>query len=149
MEKTESQLALVFYCYNLPGTEFDGKTEARLGIQQGNNVIEDVPADSENVVFTISLRVILNAQTEQFDLRGPFVQGKAGERFVYLVWGQRDGANWTTLRRAKFYLRCINSERLIPALDSGQPISVRLNMTDAKGKPLTASIHEPSFQFQP
>lgn len=149
MEKIESELALVFHCRNLPGREFDGKTEGRLGIQRDDHVIEDVPADSEEIVFTIPLRVFLNAQTEQIDFHGPFVKGKVGERFVYLVWGQRDGENWITLRRAKFYLRCIGRERLIPVLDRGKTISLRIDMTDAKGKPLTASIGEQSFQFLP
>ena len=149
MEKIGSELELVFHCCNLLGREFDGKTKGRLCIQRGDHVIEDVPADSEKIVFTIPLRAFLNAQTEQIDFRGPFVKGKVGERFVYLVWRQRDGENWITLRRAKFYLRYIDRERLIHVLDSGNPISLCIDMTDAKRKLLTASIGEQSFQFLP
>ena len=149
MKKSESQLTLVFHCHSLPGMECDGTTKVRLGIQQGDSVIDDVPADSEEVIFTFLLCVLLDGQTAPIDFRGPFVKGKVGERFVYLVWGERDGENWITLRRAKFYLRYIDRERLLSALDSGSPIALRMKMTDAKGTPLTASIGVQSFQFLP
>ena len=149
MKKREQDFELVFHCYNLPGREFDGQTEIRLGIQRGDSVREDVPADREEVVFTFPLRALFNPETAQVDFRGPFVQGKRDERFVYFVWGVRDGDHWITIRRAKFYLRFLDPERLNRARDSGQPISLRLEMTDAKGKPLTASIRESSFQFLP
>lgn len=146
MEKTEHELTLILHCRNLPGTECAGKSGVRLGVQKGNEVIEDVPADREEVRFTIPLRVHQNTQTGQSDFRGPFVQGKIGDRFIYLSWGQRQGERFDMFRRAKFPLRSLDRKRIADALHSGKPVEVFIDMTDPKGMPLTATIHEESFQ---
>jgi hypothetical protein len=148
MEKTERELTLILHCRHLPGTECAGKSEVRLGIQKGTEVIEDVPADTEEVRFTVPLRILQNTQTAQTDFRGPFVQGKAGDRFLYLSWGQRQGERFDMFRRAKFPLRHLDRPRIAEALKSGKPVEAFVDMTDPKGMPLTATIHEESFQWR-
>jgi hypothetical protein len=148
MKSPESELTLLLRCRNLPGTECVGKTGVRLGVQKGDDVIEDVLADREKVTFSIPLRVIKNTQTGQTDFRGPFVHGKVGERFLYLCWGERPGQTWEGFRRAKLPLRYLSQELLEKALHTGTPISVHLNMTDEKGIPLTASIKEHVMEWR-
>ena len=148
MENTERELTLVLHCQNLPGTECDGRTGVRLGTQKGKEVIEDVPADSAEVIFTMPMRVHSHSQTGQSDFRGPFVQGKVGERFIYLCWGVRAGTEWDGFRRAKLPLHHINPKLLRQALQAEKPIHVFLDMTDEKGGPLTASIKEDAIEWR-
>jgi hypothetical protein len=148
MESAEKELTLLLHCRNLPGTECVGRTGLRLGVQRGDVVIEDVPADREKVIFSIPLRVIPNGRNGQPDFRGPFVHGKVGERFLYLCWGERVGEAWDGVRRAKLYLRYLSQQLLQKALHAGIPIGVHLDMTDAKGFPLTASIREDDIEWR-
>jgi hypothetical protein len=142
VKETERELTLILHCRNLPGTECDGRTGVRLGVQKERDVIEDVPADTEEARFTLPLRVLSRSQTRQSDFRGPFVQGKVGERFIYLCWGVRVGQTWEGFRRAKLLLRHLDQKLVQQALSTGQPIHVYLDMTDDRGGPLTASIKE-------
>jgi hypothetical protein len=148
MESSEGELTLLLHCSNLPGTECVGKTGVRLGVQKGDVVIEDVPADREEVIFTIPLRVIESSRTGQPDFRGPFVHGKLGERFLYLCWGERPAQTWEGFRRAKLPLRYLSRQLLEKALHAGTPIAVHLDMTDEKGVPLTASIKEDAIAWR-
>ena len=142
MENTDNELTLLIHCHNLPGTECAGKTDVRLGVQKGQVVLDDVPAEGEEITFPVPLRVILRGHNGQPDFRGPFVQGRVGERFVYLCWGQRRGEAWEGFRRAKLPLSQISRPLLEKALQTGKPLHVFLDMTDDRGGPLTASIKE-------
>jgi hypothetical protein len=142
VKETERELTLVLHCRNLPGTQCAGKTGVRIGVQKGQVVIEDVPADTEEALFTLPLHVRSSSQTGQSDYRGPFVQGRVGERFVYLCWGERVGPTWEGFRRAKLPLRHLGAGLVQKALSTGIPIHVFLDMTDERGGPLTACIKE-------
>jgi hypothetical protein len=148
MESSEKELTLLLYCRNLPGTECVGKTGVRLGVQKGDVVIEDVPGDREEVIFTIPVRAFPSGRNGQPDFRGPFVHGKVGERFLYLCWGTRSAQTWEGFRRAKLHLRYLSRPLLEKALQAGLPIAVHLDMTDEKGFPLTASIKEDAGVWQ-
>jgi hypothetical protein len=135
-----SDLTILLHCHNLPGTHFDDKTAVRLGIQNGNDVIEDVPGDAESVTFKVPLRVIKNLKTGKPNFLGRYTHGTPEERFLYLAWGERRGAIWQGFRRAKIHLNHLDWNTIDPAIKSGQPIEARLDMTDGKGGPLCASV---------
>lgn len=143
-----AEITLLLHCQNLPGTEFEGRTAVRLGIQKGTEVIEDVPGDVTQVTFAIPLRVKKNPQTGQPDFAGPFAQGRPGERFIYLCWGERKGEAWDGFRRAKIHLSHLDWGVVEAALKSGRPILALLEMTDDKGGPLCASVKEDKIRWQ-
>lgn len=81
------------------------------------------------------------------DLRGPHIQGRPGERFVYLSWGTvaPDGT-FTMFRRAKLMLDHVPADTLAAALDSGSLVG-RLGLADARGEPLCARVVPPRITW--
>lgn len=135
-------------CIDLPGVEFDGRTEVRLGIQRGREVIEDVPANVKSVRFHCDMRVEKNAKTGKPNFLGPYAQGTPQERFIYMCWGERDGEKWNTFRRAKVHLKDLDWRTVERAVSSGRPIEVVIKMTDKKGGPLCASVREENIEWR-
>ena len=45
---------------------------------------------------TRALKVAASATASGWDLRGPYVQGRPGRRFIYLPWGTVDDGAFTT-----------------------------------------------------
>jgi hypothetical protein len=77
------------------------------------------------------------------DLKGPYIQGPPGARFVYLSWGQVDQPeSFVMFRRAKLMFDAIGPDVLEAAARSGLLVG-RLGLTDAKGNPLCASVRPP------
>lgn len=140
MSGGDAEIRLRIHCRHLPGTSFEGRTAVRLGIQRGSEVIEDVPADAERVTFTIPLRVRKSPETGKPNFLGPFAHGTPEDRFLYLCWGERNGEIWEGFRRAKVRLNPLGGERLEESLQTGKPIEVHLDMTDAKGGPACGSV---------
>ena len=81
------------------------------------------------------------------DLKGPYVQGRPGARFIYLAWGAvDDDGTFTMFRRAKLWLDVIDLATLDAARQYGSLIA-RLEFTDAKGYPLCASVRPPLIRW--
>jgi hypothetical protein len=136
-----SQLLFLIHCHHLPGLQFDGRKAVRLGIQKGQDVIDDVPGDTAQVTFTIPLRVEQNAKTGTPNFLGPFTHGTPQERFLYLCWGEwKDGA-WDGFRRAKVPLKQLTWEQVAAAIEQEQPIEFSFDLTDAKGGPVCGSLN--------
>ncbi len=136
-----SDITILLHCHHLPGVRFDGRTAVRLGIQRGQEVIDDVPADTSQVTFTLPLCVEQNAKTGQPNFIGPFAHGTPQERFLYLCWGEwKDGA-WDGFRRAKVHLKHLTWDQVEAALRQGKPIEFSFDMTDAKGGPACGSLN--------
>ena len=85
--------------------------------------------------------------TDGVDLKGPYIQGPPGGRFIYLSWGTVDDAQTFTLfRRAKLSLDAIPQT----VIDSAQRLGMlvgRLGLTDAKGNPLCAAVRPPVIEW--
>jgi hypothetical protein len=137
-----NNLNLKIKCYNLPGTVCGGEQNIRLGIQKGNEVIDDVPGDLGDTVFNAAITYVKNGNGIKFS--GPFVQGKSYEKFIYLSWGQRNGDGWRIIRRAKLHLNILNSYKI---LKSNRPIEAHVDMTDEKGEHLCASVKNRNIKW--
>jgi hypothetical protein len=116
---SQRQITIQLHCQNLPGVEFEGRAQVRLGLQKGQEVIEDVSADVESVSFTVPLRVEKNLKTGNPNFLGPFAQGKPEERFICLCWGERKGNDWDGFRRAKVHLKHLDWPVLEKSLETG------------------------------
>ena len=142
---------------DLPGTCFRDPQDPRrpvkdpdfLGIQRGKEVIEQVPGDTKTVTFEPEVRVETKKDgTPNF--LGPFAQGTADDRFFYLSWGvKRPGGRFDMFRRLKIRLGHLSATRVARACRSGEPITVRLRLTDAKGGPLCATPRPPNIEWEP
>jgi Family of unknown function (DUF5990) len=81
------------------------------------------------------------------DVRGPYIQGPPGGRFIYLNWGTVDDSGiFTMFRRAKLWLEAVPPEVLADAADRGLLVG-RLGLTDAHGGPLCASVRPPLIDW--
>jgi len=82
-----------------------------------------------------------------FDVKGPYIQGPPGGRFIYLNWGTvDDSGEFSMFRRAKLWLEAVPPEVLASAAERGLLIG-RLGLTDAKGNPLCASVRPPLIDW--
>ena len=99
------------------------------------------PADASEVTWTIDCEVTGS------DVRGPHIQGRPGDRFVYLNWGSVDGdGRMDMFRRAKLMLDGVPAKVLAQAAKTGLLIG-RLGLTDAKGQPQCASVRPPLIDW--
>jgi uncharacterized protein DUF5990 len=71
------------------GDNFPGYTNIHIGVQRKNSRDELLnlhPGDAPSAAWTLECSV------DGTDVRGPHVQGRPGERFIYLSWGSVDDA---------------------------------------------------------
>src|SRR5947209_221670 len=53
------------------------------------------PGDAPSAVWTLDCDAAVTR--DGIDVKGPYIQGRPGERFVYLSWGTVDGAGAFTM----------------------------------------------------
>jgi Family of unknown function (DUF5990) len=81
------------------------------------------------------------------DLFGPYIQGPAGGRFIYLSWVHAgDDGTLTMFRRAKLWLTAVPPEVLGAAAQQGALVG-RLGLTDDRGGPRCASVRPPVIEW--
>ncbi len=104
------------------------------------------PGDAPTATWTLDA-VVTPAPDGAADLKGPYIQGPPGGRFIYLNWGTVDGpGEFAMFRRAKLWLTAVPSEVVSRAADLGVLVG-RLGLTDLKGNPTCASIRPPLIEW--
>ncbi|MEU6404207.1 DUF5990 family protein [Streptomyces sp. NPDC046985] len=84
-----------------------------------------------------------------WDVRGPYVQGRPGARFVYLSWGTVDDREtFAMFRRAKLMFDGIGPEVLMAAVKNGLLVG-RLGLTDTRGHALCGAVRPPLIEWSP
>jgi hypothetical protein len=133
-------------CGQAPG--FPGYRNIHVGVQRRERRDELVglhPGDAP--AATWELEATATASDAGWDLRGPYVQGRPGGRFVYLSWGTVDQAKmFTMFRRAKLWFDGIAPDVLDAAVKHGLLVG-RLGLTDARGHPLCAAVRPPLIHW--
>jgi len=133
--------------HHLPGRVWRARDEyydnIHVGIQVGKQPSELVRGDAESSSWTIPIEVV--AREDGPDFRGVAVQGRRGERFVYLTWGDvgEDGS-FAMFRRAKLMLADLE-----PFVGSTQKVIARVDLTDARGGPQCARLRPPAMTLEP
>jgi len=81
------------------------------------------------------------------DFRGPAVQGRRGDRFVYLTWGDvgQEG-EFEMFRRAKLMLDRIDRV-LLDAAVAGRGLNARVELSDDRGGPRCARVDPPAVEW--
>jgi hypothetical protein len=125
-----------------------GTTTIHAGVQRRNRrdeLLGLVPGDAPSATWTLDCAAA--ASPDGVDLKGPYIQGPPGGRFIYLSWGTVDDAQTVTLfRRAKLSLDAIPQA----VIDSAQRLGMlvgRLGLTDSKGNPLCAAVRPPVIEW--
>jgi hypothetical protein len=146
-------MRVLIHGHSLPGLVFgDAQSghcyeRVHVGIQSRDTAVQVVPADSESVRFLAEVDLV--ESRGETDFRGPCVQGRRGERFLYLTWGELpEGGTFNMFRRAKLLLRDVDAETLARASSPGWALEARLGLTDACGGPRCASVRPPGVAWQ-
>jgi hypothetical protein len=126
------------------GDNFPGYSNIHVAVQRKNRPAELLdlhPGDVATAVWTLDCAV------ERTDVRGPYIQGPPGKRFIYLSWGNiDDGGRFTMFRRAKLMLEDVPTDVLDSAATSGLLVGT-LGLTDAKSNPLCGRVRPPHISW--
>jgi hypothetical protein len=129
----------------LPGRTFsDDRTwhNVHVGLQVGRDPDGLVPGDSETATWRTEIAIVDRDGVRDF--RGRAVQGKRGERFVYLTWGEVEGSRFTMFRRAKLMLD------EIPAIGTNPGVVIAsVGLTDEHGGPRCGRLRPPALTWEP
>ena len=105
-----------------------------------------VPGDAPAATWTLDVTVT-PAPDGGADVRGPYIQGPPGGRFVYLTWGEVAGpGTFEMFRRAKLWLGAVPAPVLRDAAGRGVLVG-RLGLTDAKGHPRCGAVRPPLIEW--
>ena len=103
-----------------------------VGPQRGRDVVDALPADGTDKRWELEAQLV-----GATDLRGPYVHGRPGGRFLYLSW-QAEGLMF---RRAKLML-----DIAVPLFSvAGVLATVGLSMPD--GSPVCAAVRPPAVSW--
>ncbi len=135
---------------DLPGRSFcrpDGTPlgDVRVGVQLRRDPSGLVRGDADEARWEVDIDVV--DVEGSFDFRGPVVQGKRGERFIYLTWGNisPDGA-FEMFRRAKLMLNRVEPDLIRSATLHGR-LEARLGLTGDDGGPRCARVDPPAISW--
>ncbi|WP_331728199.1 DUF5990 family protein [Streptomyces sp. NBC_00158] len=131
-----------------PGPGFPGYDDVHVAVQPRERDAQPLaphPGDAGSALWTLDCTARRGAGG--VDVTGTFVQGRPGQRFVYLAWSGVDGSGVRTVfRRAKLMLDAVDPSTADAAADTGL-LTARLALTDAHGRPLCAAVRPPAVTW--
>jgi hypothetical protein len=137
-----SDVRVVLEIDDLPGPSWDGYENIHVGVQRGKEIVGVTPATEPSAAFAFEVTVHNDG-----DVRGPWVQGKRGDRFVYITWGtSSDSDAWGMFRRAKVMLEPA-SDALSKAARTGATVRAKVAGTDSRGGPTCAALRPPRIAW--
>jgi Family of unknown function (DUF5990) len=126
----------------------DGHHNIHVGVQRRarpHELLELIRGDAPSARWTLECEV--SSSPKGPDIKGLYIQGPPGGRFIYLSWvtGDDDGV-LTMFRRAKLWLESVPADVLDRAMASGVLVG-RLGLTDEKGHPRCAAVRPPLIEW--
>jgi hypothetical protein len=112
--------------------------DVHVGVQRGRDVVDVVPGDASSASWELPVTVKVTPEGA-LDFAGPYVHGKRGDRFLYLVWVDGDSEMF---RRAKLHFADCDDDVMDKAVQRGT-LACRVNMTDRCGAPRCARVRPP------
>lgn len=123
---------------SLTGVECPRLPDVTVGVQRGKDVIHEFPADGGEITWLLEAK-----RVGDDDLRGPYVHGRPGGRFLYLSWQRHDSGMF---RRAKIMLDVLSPQLLTRAEREGG-LAARMSLTMPDGSPLCAAVRPPMIEW--
>ena len=124
--------------HGLPGRFTCGYAEVAVGVQCGREVADAHPADADRVIWAFDVTEA-HEPGGAADVRGPYVQGRPGQRFLHLSW---DGVG-ADGRRAMFRRAKLMLDPALLAEAAGATLVADVCLTMADGTPLCAAVRPP------
>ena len=115
-----------------------------VGMQRGRDVVSPRPIAGDTMTFDAELDVVVTPAG--VDYRGPWVQGKRGDRFLYLCWGHDSVHGFEGFRRAKLMLGVLDPAEMASAAGDAT-LEARLPLLDARGGPVCAAVRPPAIRW--
>jgi Family of unknown function (DUF5990) len=130
------------------GDRPDGHHSVHVGVQRRGRpgeFLDLTPGDAPQATWILDCTVA--ASDGGVDVKGPYIQGPPGGRFIYLSWGTVDApGSFEMFRRAKLWLDAVPAMVMDQAVAGGLLVG-RLGLTDPKGHPLCASVRPPVIEW--
>jgi hypothetical protein len=128
--------------HGLPGRLACGYAEVAVGVQSGREVVDAHPADADRVIWTFDV-ADAHGPGGAADVRGPYAQGRPGQRFFHLSWdGVGADGRRAVFRRAKLML-----DPALLAEAAGATLVADVCLTMADGTPLCAAVRPPAVTW--
>jgi len=132
-------MRLVIEGTNLPGRTCGSYSDIHVGVQLRQEPVELVAANAPKARWEVDLELL--ERDGERDFRGPAVQGRRGERFVYLTWGEVRDGTFSMFRRAKLMLD--EAPR-----SADEIVTARVDLTDECGMPRCARLRAPALEWR-
>jgi Family of unknown function (DUF5990) len=135
---------------NPPGRTFcrpDGSVmdNVHVGVQAAREPSQLIRADTSEMRWEVDVTVVRT--NGALDFRGPPVQGKRGDRFIYLTWGHvGPDDTFEMFRRAKLMLDRVAPELVELAMATGR-LDARVDLTGDDGGPRCARVDPPAIAW--
>lgn len=127
---------------NLPGRTWSCYDNIHVGVQRKAQVVDLFPADIDEAVWELDMPY------DAGDFRGPYAQGRKGDRFLYLSWGTvGDAGAFAMFRRAKLMLAAIDAQVIDVAGGPGYLLEATLGLTGGDGGPRCAAVRPPAVSW--
>ena len=141
-----TSIAVEITSRRLPGRVCGLYRDVAVGLADKSGAIEGlVSADADRVCWSTVIEV--SDDTSAPSIRGPAVQGKPPERFIYLEWiGRHASAPAARFRRAKLRLDAVPARVLAAARRSGV-LRGDVDLVAPDGMPACASILPPRITW--
>ncbi len=130
--------------HDLPGASCGSYSNVHVGIQVGRDAAEIVRGDAHEATWHTDITI--KHTDDGYDFRGAAVQGKRGDRFVYLTWGAvESNGSFEMFRRAKLMLNRVDPNLIRSAIDGDLALIASVHLTDAWGMPRCARVDPPAI----
>jgi len=116
-----------------------------VGIQIRRDAAQLIRADVSGAIWETDVDVVRKQGV--LDFRGPAVQGKVGDRFIYLTWGNvLPDDEFEMFRRAKLMLDRVDRELKESAIKAGR-LNAVVDLSDDLGGPRCARVDPPAVEW--
>jgi hypothetical protein len=118
--------------------------DVHVGVQVRRDAAHLVRADEAEACWEVDVEVL---GKDYLDFRGPVVQGKRGDRFIYLTWGDvgPDGS-FEMFRRAKLMLDRVEPQLIESAIEA-DCLEATVDLTGDDAGPLCARVDPPAVSW--
>ncbi len=108
--------------------------------------MEETPGDAVSKMLELPV-FIKEGKDGKPDFTGEFVHGKLGDRFLYLVWFDKNIHGKSMFRRGKIKLQHLTWELINGAISKQKPVAAEVILTDKKGEPVCATLKESNIKW--